>query len=761
MSAGTRPPDAAVMTPTARQRLRLLLGVDGSTAVSAVGSGLVVSMAMLVPVVAYPALVFSGPLAPWSGLGVGLGLFSALLLTAALVIGGSIQGTVAVGQSEPAVVLGIAAAAMATELQAAGTPDRLLPTVIAAIAVSALAVGVAFLLLGTMRLGNLIRFVPYPLIVGFIGGMGWLLIAGAVRVVTGVALTFAHLPELAEPPMLARWLPALLVGCALWALQRWRPRALNVPVMAIATVAGFWIVAAAQATPFARLAADGWLLAPIPPVGAWLTRGPAGFFDGVDWAIVAAHWPQILTLVTVSLMGVLMQASVIEIAARADVDLNRELRAMGAGNLLCGGFASLPGYHSLGMSLLSLRIGRPARASGLTVLCVLGVLLAFGGSAVAYVPKLAIGGLLFYVGLDVLLGALLNVHLRRAGAEFAIAMMVLATVAFAGLLQGLALGVGAGIVLFVIKYSQVDVVRRESSAIERHSNVVRPPRARQRLNALGDRVMILELQGYLFFGTSTLLVNRIRARLTDRSRPRPRFVLLDFRRVTGLDSSVSLSLDKLVQYGRDGRCTLVVTGLAQPLRRPFERLLAAADLAAADPEAVVRLFADLDRGLEYCENRLLASGDEGFGRNEEAFEEQLRLAGGSDAEIALLMRYAERRLYGSDEPLMRQGEEAGDLFFIERGMVEVRLGLPDGREIRLRSMGAGTVVGEIAAYLELPRSASVVAECETRAVCIGYAAMAAMRVSDPQAAALLHAFMARQLAEKLVAATQQLAAVQG
>ena len=58
----------------------------------------------------------------------------------------------------------------------------------ATVALGSLVVAASFLLLGTLKLANLIRFVPYPLIVGFIGGMGWLLIGGAVRVVTGLPL---------------------------------------------------------------------------------------------------------------------------------------------------------------------------------------------------------------------------------------------------------------------------------------------------------------------------------------------------------------------------------------------------------------------------------------------------------------------------------------------------------------------------------------------------------------------------------------------
>jgi sulfate permease, SulP family len=733
------------------RRIGAFLGVDGRTLLPTVGSGLVVGLAILVPVVSYPSLVFSGPLQAFSGIGVGLGLLSALVLTMALVVGGSVGGTVGVAHSEPAIVLAVIAASVVNDLRAVAAEDHVLPTVMATVVIAAAAVGAVFLLLGTLRLGNLIRFVPYPLIVGFIGGMGWLLIGGAVQVSTGLPLAIESLPWLVEPASIIRWLPAFCAGAFLWFLQRSRPRALNVPVTAFGIVAAFWAVMLASGTPMAALAADGWMLAPVPPFGSWLSTPPQAVFFEIDWAIVLDHWPQILTLVAVSLMGVLMQASVIEIAARSDVDLNRELRALGVGNLVCAMLGSLPGYHSLGVSLLSFRSGRLARAIGLTVGVMMAAILCFGGAAVAYVPKLVLGALLFYVGLDVFMGALLNVHLRRAWAEFAVAMLVFATVAFVGLLQGLAIGVTAGIVLFVVKYSQVDVVRRQTSAVEHHSKVVRSARSRSVLNELGDRVLVLELQGYIFFGTSNLLVNRIRGRISGEGAAPPLFVLLDFRRVTGIDSSVSLSLGKLIQYGRTHGFTLLATGLPLALRPPFERL-------AAGEQGSIRIFSDLDHGLEYCEDQVLASATGTAAPPEATLEQQLRQAGGSNGDIAALMRYVDRHTYAKGEPLICQGEASRDLFYIERGSVTIRLILHDGRQVRLRTMGAGTVVGEIAVYLQRPRCASVVADGETVAVRLTGEALASMHERDPGAAALLHAFMARQLAEKLVASTQEVAA---
>ncbi len=737
--------------PGLARRVSEFLEVDRRTLAPTIGHGVVVGLAVLVPVVSYPSLVFSGPLQAFSGIGVGLGLLSAVVLTIALVIGGSVGGTVGVAQSEPAIVLAVIATSIAIDLRAAGAEDRVLPTVMAAVIISALAVGAVFLLLGTLRAGNLIRFMPYPLIVGFIGGMGWLLLSGAVRVAAGLPLALGTLPRLIEPTMLIRWMPALCAGVLLWFLQRRRPRALNVPLAALGIVGVFWTVVLVSGTSFASLAADGWMLAPVPPFGSWLSSPPHTLLLAIDWPVLLDYWPEILTLITVALMGVLMQASVIEIAARTDVDFNKELRALGAGNLVCAILGSLPGYHSLGISTLSIRLGRPVRVIGLIVATMMAAILCFGGGLVAYLPKLVLAALLFYVGLDVFMGALLNTHLRRAWAEFAVAMLVFANVAFIGLLQGLAIGIVAGITLFVIRYSQIDVVRRQTSAVEHHSKVVRSSRSRAVLNELGNRILILELHGYIFFGTSHVLLKRIRARLEGSRMSRPLFILLDFRRVTGIDSSVSLSLGKLMQYGHRYEVAFVATGLQPPLRGAFERL-------AAGEHSGIFIFADLDHGLEYCEDQILATALGTAAPDEETLEQQLRAVGGADSEIEALMCYAERRWYSKGQSLIQQGEMSRDMFYIERGSVTAILILPDGQHIRLRTMGAGTVVGEIAAYLQRPRSASVVADDETLAVLLTGAALAEMREQDCGAAALLHAFMARQLAAKLVTATQEIVA---
>ena len=78
-------------------------------------------------------------------------------------------------------------------------PDVFL-TVVAATLVVTVLCGVVFLVLGTFRLGNLVRFVPYPVVGGFLAGTGWLLFKGGIYVASGVLAAPAHVRDLLASP---------------------------------------------------------------------------------------------------------------------------------------------------------------------------------------------------------------------------------------------------------------------------------------------------------------------------------------------------------------------------------------------------------------------------------------------------------------------------------------------------------------------------------------------------------------------------------
>jgi CRP-like cAMP-binding protein len=102
---------------------------------------------------------------------------------------------------------------------------------------------------------------------------------------------------------------------------------------------------------------------------------------------------------------------------------------------------------------------------------------------------------------------------------------------------------------------------------------------------------------------------------------------------------------------------------------------------------------------------------------------------------------------------------AQELYFVESGQVSARLRLPDGRELRLRTMGPGAVVGEMGLYVGQPRSASVVADRPTLVYCLSLAALESMHREAPATAAAFHRYVASLLAERLAHANATLQAL--
>ena len=164
----------------------------------------------------------------------------------------------------------------------------------------------------------------------------------------------------------------------------------------------------------------------------------------------------------------------------------------------------------------------------------------------------------------------------------------------------------------------------------------------------------------------------------------------------------------------------------------------------------VRLFADLDHGLEWCENHLLLAAGRGTAPAEDGLEARLQRAFPPSVAVADFMRYVERCAFPGGDCLIRQGSESQDLFFIVAGQVSVELETERGQRVRLRAMGPGTAVGEVALYLGQRRSASVVATMDTTAYRLRKESLAAMAEQYPEVAAAFHAFMAGHLAERLV-----------
>jgi SulP family sulfate permease len=155
-------------------------------------------------------------------------------------------------------------------------------------------------------------------------------------------------------------------------------------------------------------------------------------------------------------------------------------------------------------------------------------------------------------------------------------------------------------------------------------------------------------------------------------------------------------------------------------------------------DGVVRFEPDLDRGLERCEDLLLAAASPGDGSN--------------DGEIGMppgLSRYLERLEVAEGTVLIHQHDRTGDVFVVDSGRLSVEATRTEGTRVRLRSIRPGVVVGEIAMYSGVPRTADVVAETPCVVLRLGGDALDRMEAEDPALAARVHRWLARTLSDRL------------
>jgi sulfate permease, SulP family len=711
---------------------------------AALAAGVIIGAVEVVLAVAFAALVFGGDLVRKLGDGIGLYLVAAALTLGFLAWRAGSRGVVgSVQDAATAVLAGIAVtmadrvAALALEAQRAGATDYERPdiflTVIGATLLVTVLCGVVFSTLGRFRAGNLVRFVPYPVVGGFLAGTGWLLFNGGIFVAGGVGLHWNTVELLFGPVTLKRWVPALAFGVILLVAVRLVKKPLVIPIVIGAGLVAFAIGMLVTGSSIEAAKLGRWLLGPFESARLW-EPWTLRAITGADWSGVLSQWAGIATAVFVATIAILFNVSGTEVVLHRDLDTNQELRDAGLLNVISGALGGIPGYHALSLTALAERMSVSAKVAGLIAAAVPLAAVIFGASVIELIPRMIVGGVLVFLGLAFMVDWLWDKRKVLPPVEYAVVVVILAVIIGRGYLDGVVVGLVMAVVLFAVNYGRIELVREVALGETYHSNVDRPAAERARLKARGDQVQILRLNGFVFFGSANGLLERIRKRVE--SAPL-RFLVIDLRRVTGVDSSGVVAFVKVVHLAEANGFELVFTGASDRVREQLRQG------QVVESEGIVRFEPDLDRGLQRCEEGLL----------EGAEPEPIVVADASSDGLAGmppgLRTYLERRELSQGTVLLRQDEPPDDVFVLESGRLSVETVTPEGTRMRLRTLRPGVVVGEMAMYTGVARSADVVAETPSVVLRLSRQSIARVEAEDPALAAALHRWLATTLSERL------------
>lgn len=691
----------------------------------------------------YAALLLPTGLRDLLPLAVGLALINAAVGSAWLSLRSQMPFALSGPDGNTTSILAGMALAIATSAPASMQAAQ----VFAMVTVATVLCALVFLLLGIFQLGSAVRFVPYPVIGGFLASTGWLIALGAFRVV-------AELPPYDElgPGLIAYFQqPDVLVTVALAAvylivLRRWRQPAV-LPLVLLASALAVLSGLTLWGFDAERARAEGWLF-DVAVEARWMP--PWRLPDGqVQWGQIFAQWPDMLAVAAVAVITLLLSSSGLEVMSRRDISFDRELREHGWMNLavaLLGGYLSIV---SVSRSAVLLESGARTRWAGLLAGGICLAAIAIAPALLGWVPKPVLAAFLLYLGLSLLRDWVVESRQRLNLADWSLIIVILATTATFGFTLAVLAGILASCLNFALSYSRLGVVQHDLDATGIRSSVQRPRRHREVLSAHGQAIRVLVLRGVIFFGTASTVLDRVRGFLTTPPGTTQRVLVLDFTHVDSADSSAALTFTKIAQLAEANHVQLVVSGLGQRT---------ADALAQAGTSVVTR--PTLDVALDEAEENLLQSQSLDPLVSDETFAQWMTRELGSPAHWEQLRVHLQRHQLPSGEVLMRQGASSDDgLYLIEYGRLAVTLeGQHRGR--RLASLMAGTMVGEMALYDSGPRSATVSAERDSVVWSLGREGLERLHAASPETAMRVHALVVRTMAERMRLANAAIAALQ-
>lgn len=536
--------------------------------------------------ISYAALIFSGSLSDYLTIGVGIAVFSTAAISIVVALLSSLPGMIATPLAAPTAILAILAAAIAQSMTGGETSGEVLITVVAAITISSLVTGIFLFILGKLHLGKAIQFIPYPVVGGFMAGTGFLLIRGAIQVLTGEHLTWKNIPLLLQGDTLWQWLSGLILGLIILIIFKYYQHFLIMPGIMLATTGIFYFALLLTHTSLPEARSAGWLLGPFPRGGLWQPLTWETLHQ-VNFLIIANQTATIATVVLISLLSLVLTNSGIELAVDKEVDLNQELQAVGLANIAAGLGSGMVGNQALPSTILVHKMGANNRLAGVFKTIPCAAVLLLGSSFLEVFPKPIIGSLLFYLGLDLSLKWIYQAWYKFPLSEYLIILVIIVVINTVGFLEGVVVGFVLAVFLFALNYSRIDVVQQEFH-LKDYEPIKSTPEQEQ-------RIYIFQLQGAIFFGTANSLLNKVRHRLIAKESQIIKFIIFDFSLVNSLDSSAVLSFNKISNLAQNHQIKLVFTNLEPKIKD----LLIQGEVWDKQ-EKSTQDFSDLEQALKWC-----------------------------------------------------------------------------------------------------------------------------------------------------------------
>lgn len=626
------------------------------------------------------------------------------------------------------------------------SPEDVLPLLV----ITALLAAGFQILYGVLTIGRLIKFIPYPVVSGYLSGVAVLIAIGQLPKLLGLPKGISLMQGLTSPG-LWRW-EVLAIGIVtiivMGTARRITARLPAAIIGLFAGMAAYFIIALFIP---GLLSLDGNPLV----IGRINASGP--FIENAAMRLTSVFSIKMdslrLILIPALTLSVLLSIDTLKTCVGLDAmtrsrhNSNRELVGQGFANMASAIAGGMPGAGTMGPTLVNISSGGRTFRSGVIegVFVVLAVLLL--GGLIAWVPIGALAGLLLVIAWRMFDRSIFRLLRYPAGRlDFAVSAGVIVVAITVDLIAASGVGVALAIILFIRDQIRNTVIRRKLYLNQMSSKTRRIDIERETLNRDGGQGVFCELQGNLFFGTTDQLFSQLESDLKT-----ARFILLDMRRVHSMDYTAAHLFEQMHAQLAERGGQLLLSGMPSSLmeERDFEKYLV--DLGVIREGKGVMICETVDAGLEWMEERIL----EAAGVKKTGGEERLTLK-----DFHLLREFDEATLkdlatcmtevsLAPGEKVVSQGDRGDEIFLVARGSVRIMLQLDGGKRHHLATVSRGDFFGELSFLDRKVRSADVEAKAATDLYVITRSRFNEKARADAELGVKVFARLASAIAERL------------
>lgn len=431
--------------------------------------------------------------------------------------------------------------------------------------------GMVQVILGIAKLGQLVKFIPYPVTAGFTNGIAVIIFCGQLKNFFGLELAtpdhflpglWQTLSHIAQANYQAVGIAAIVIACKLLT-----PRITSVvPGSLVGLVLG--------------TAVASYFNLDVPTIGEIPQSFPQ--FQSIP------HWndPTLLrdlinpaiALAALGSIESLLSAVVADgMTVSERHDSNRELIGQGIANMMVPFFGGIPATGAIARTAVNVRSGGKTRLSGVIHGLALAVIVVVFAPLAGHIPLAALAGILMVVSWRMVEWDAIKLLVKASYADFAVMMLTWSVTIFFDLVLAVEIGLIAAGALFIKRMSELNLVRLPD-------NEALPPGTPL---SLAKELAVYRIDGPLFFGAAERFANFLR------DEPEVKYLILRMRFVPTMDTTGLVALEDIYRDMKAHGCQLILTGLQPDVENLLERtgLLAKIGKSNCFPTTDIAIYA--------------------------------------------------------------------------------------------------------------------------------------------------------------------------